>query len=155
MTYTIKEKNTLYASLSVVVQGLGLSLVDVEVLHQKGKRAVQVIISKTGGSVGIDDCSRVHRAIIPRLELAFPGESVFIEVLSPGINRSIKDASEFPLYVGKGVRCYVQDKNDWCGGVIVEADDTHLVLRKKGELVEIPYENIVKARLDHSQEVAN
>ncbi|MEJ5188656.1 MAG: ribosome assembly cofactor RimP [Breznakiellaceae bacterium] len=155
MTYTIKERDSLYASLNTVVQGLGLLLVDVEVHHQKGKTAVQVIISKTGGSVGIDDCSRVHRAIIPRVELAFPGESVYLEVLSPGINRSIKDASEFPLYVGKGVRCYLQDINDWCGGVIARADTTHLVLRKKGELMEIPYENIIKARLDHSQEVAN
>jgi ribosome maturation factor RimP len=98
--------------------------------------------------MGIDDCSRVHRAILPRLELAFPGRDLYVEVSSPGINRFIKDGAEFRFYLGRGIRCYRTDISDWTGGVLLAADSEGITLKGKGGVVSLSYGIIAKVRLD-------
>ncbi|MDR2097193.1 MAG: hypothetical protein LBP37_01565, partial [Spirochaetaceae bacterium] len=70
-------------------------------------------------AVSIDDCARVHRAILPRLELAFPKLDIYIEVSSPGIERKIKDGAEFAHYIGRPVSCYRTDISGWTSGILV------------------------------------
>jgi len=64
--------------------------------------------------------------------LNLPSDRLSIEVASPGIDRTIKDAFEFQLYIGRGIRCYRTDISDWTAGIIEKADDQHLVLRGQG-----------------------
>jgi ribosome maturation factor RimP len=109
-------------------------------------------VYKSGG-LGIDDCSRAHRALLPRLELAFPGQDLYIEVSSPGIDRLIKDGAEFAHYMGRGVRCYRTDISDWSAGILEAADEDGIVLKGKEETMRLNYEIIAKAKLDSSQEV--
>ncbi|AEJ19498.1 ribosome assembly cofactor RimP [Gracilinema caldarium] len=152
MHYSPRKEDPLFDALNPVVQGLGMSIVELSVSKQRGKTQIRLTVTKKG-VVGVGDCSRVHHAIVPRLELAFPGEDLYIEVASPGIDRTIKDASEFQLYIGRGVRCYRTDISDWTAGIILEADDHHLVLRGAKGTVELSYDSIAKAKLDYSQEV--
>jgi ribosome maturation factor RimP len=100
----------------------------------------------------VDDCSRAHHALLPRLELAFPGQDLYVEVSSPGIDRLIKDGAEFAFYKGRGVKCYRTDISDWSSGILESAGETGIVLRGKEGSVDIPYEVIAKAKLDSSQE---
>jgi ribosome maturation factor RimP len=101
----------------------------------------------------VDDCSRVHHALLPRLELAFPGTDLRVEVSSPGIDRVIKDGAEFAHHIGRGLTCYRTDISDWSAGILDSADETHIVLRGSGGMVKLAYEIIAKAKLDYSQEV--
>jgi len=142
----------LYRSLAPVIRGLGLSLVEVFLSRNRGAVQLRLTVTKPG-VVSLGDCSKAHHAVLPRLELAFPDQDLYVEVTSPGIDRVIKDGSEFTLYIGKGVKCYRTDISDWTGGVVVEADDNSVTLRKLGETVKLPYEIIAKAKLDYSQEV--
>jgi ribosome maturation factor RimP len=100
----------------------------------------------------VDDCSRAHHALLPRLELAFPGQDLSVEVSSPGIDRLIKDGAEFAFYTGRGVRCYRTDISDWSAGILESAGETGIVLRGKDGSMNIAYEVIAKAKLDYSQE---
>jgi ribosome maturation factor RimP len=100
------------------------------------------------GIVGIDDCSAFHRASIPRLELAFPGQDLYVEVSSPGIDRLIKDGSEFACYMGRGVRCYRTDISGWSAGILESADEAGVVIEGKEGKIRIPYDCIAKAKLD-------
>ena len=155
MNFSPRREDPLFEKLNPVVQGLGMSIVELSVSRQRGKTQVRLTVTKAtkNGVVSVGDCSQVHHAIVPRLELAFPGEDLYIEVASPGIDRTIKDASEFQLYIGRGVRCYRTDISDWTAGIIQEADDHHLVLRGEQGTVELSYDSIAKAKLDYSQEV--
>jgi len=96
---------------------------------------------------GIEDCSRVHRTIMPRLELAFPGQDVYLEVSSPGINRLIKDGNEFIYFIGRGVMCYRTDISDWTAGILLSADDKGIKIKGESGEISLPYEIIAKARL--------
>ena len=152
MQWTPKRDEPIYASIETVVGGLGMSLVESTISRHRGSVQAKIVVYKKEG-VGVADCSRVHRAVEPRLELAYPEQEIFIEVASPGIDRLIKDASEFGVFSGRGVACFRTDISDWTGGVVVDADEKRLVLRASSGLVEIPYGAIAKAKLDYSQEV--
>ncbi len=152
MQFSPRRDDPLFDSLQEVVRGLGMSLVELSVSRHKGSVRIHAAVYRKG-IVGVADCSKVHHAILPRLELAFPDQDLYVEVASPGIDRTIKDAAEFPLYVGRGVRCFRHDTSDWTAGVVVEADENRVVLRGASGLVELPYAVVAKAKLDYSQEV--
>jgi ribosome maturation factor RimP len=97
--------------------------------------------------VGIDDCARVHRAIIPRLELAFPKQDIYVEVSSPGIERRIKDGSEFAHYLGRPVSCYRTDISGWTSGILMDTSGANIVIKGKNGMVTLSYDIIGKAKL--------
>ncbi|MDR0497772.1 MAG: ribosome assembly cofactor RimP [Treponema sp.] len=148
-----KSRNDgLIDSLEPVIRGMGVSLVELTVNHRKarggnsGTVQVRAVIYRDSNT-GLEDCSRVHRAILPRLELAFDGKDIYLEVSSPGINRIIKDGSEFAHYTGRCVRCYRTDISDWTAGTLAAVDESKIVLRTEDGEIELPYEVIAKARL--------
>jgi ribosome maturation factor RimP len=141
----------LYDSLEPVIRGLGLNLVELTVSRHRGSVQIRAVVYKQG-PLGVDDCSRAHHALLPRLELAFPGQDIYVEVSSPGIDRLIKDGAEFVHYVGRGVRCYCTDISDWLAGILESADEGGIVLRGKEGVMKISYEVIAKAKLDPSRE---
>jgi ribosome maturation factor RimP len=147
MVYTERAEDPLYDEVLPVVEGCGLSLVEFTVARHKGSVRVRIVVFKTGG-IGVADCSAVHRAVQGRLELAFPGSDVYIEVSSTGIDRMVKDASEFRYYIGLPMRCYVRDMSDWVGGVLESADKERLMLAGEDGRRELEYGEIAKARLD-------
>jgi len=127
---------------------MGMSLIDLSVYRGKTSGAVQVrAVVYREGVTGVDDCSRVHRGILPRLELAFAERDIYLEVSSPGIDRIIRDGSEFVHYIGRGVKCYRTDISDWTAGVLIAADEKGITLGAGDGEAALPYEIIAKARL--------
>jgi ribosome maturation factor RimP len=152
MRFTSRSVDPLFDSLEPVVRGLGMSLVELTLSRHKNSVQVRAAVYKRG-SMGVDDCARAHRAMLPRLELAFPGQDLYVEVSSPGVERLIKDGAEFAHYIGRGIKCYRTDISDWSGGILESADENVLSLKGKEGMVTLRYEIIAKAKLDYSQEV--
>jgi ribosome maturation factor RimP len=151
MRYTAKDAETqeiasLQAQMEEILKGLGLRLVELVVSRHRGSAQVRVVIYN-GTSTGTDDCSKAHRAITPRLELAFPGSDIYLEVSSPGTNRLIKNGVEFTHYLGRGVRCYRTDISDWTAGILETADEKGIVLRTKEGTLRLEFDIIAKAKL--------
>jgi ribosome maturation factor RimP len=143
----------LFEALSPLAKGLGMSLIELSLFRHKGRGAqagaVQVkITAYKPGIMGVNDCSKLHRALLPRMELEFPGAELYMEVSSPGIDRLIKDGSEFVHYLGRGVKCYCRDISEWKSGILKSADEKEIVLEGEKGIISIPYENIAKAKLD-------
>jgi len=151
MRYTLNdagaETASLRESLETVLGGLKLSLVELTVSKHRGSVQVRAVIYN-GSSIGTDDCSKAHRAITPRLELAFGGQDIYLEVSSPGTDRLIKDGAEFTHFSGKGVRCYRTDISDWTVGILKSVDEKGIVLETKEGDERLEYDIIAKARLD-------
>jgi ribosome maturation factor RimP len=150
--YTLRGSDPIYDSARETAQGLGLDVVELHIFQRKGNVQVKVVAYKPG-TMGLDECSRLHRAILPLLESAFPGQDLYVEVSTPGVDRNIRDASEFRHYIGRAVRCFRTDISDWTSGVLVSADETGLVLTGKNGTMPLPYAIIAKAKLDYAQEV--
>jgi len=144
-------------SLEAVVRGLGLALIELHVFQTKARKGfppsvqIRAIVYKPG-SLGTDDCSRVHRAILPRLEQAFPESEFSVEVSTPGINRVVKDGVELAHYRGRGVRLWRTDISGWSAGLLEAADEHGITIREKEGTIRLDYAIVAKASLDPSQE---
>ncbi len=87
-----------------VLEEMGIELVDVEYVTERGRPILRVTIDRLGG-VTIDDCAAVSREIGDLIDVndALSGR-YFLEVSSPGLNRPLKKEKDFLQAVGKKVR---------------------------------------------------
>ena len=163
MEYISLDSIPHFADCSPLVTGLGFVLVDLKVVPQNGSIKVTAVITKPAGdsgAVGVNDCARVHRALLPRLEAVLDSQDIYMEVASPGMERLIKNPAEFALFVGRYVRVWDSQITDWVAGKIISSDDQSITLELVGEGVTeesaqmqagqvstIPYQRISKAKL--------
>ena len=155
MEYKALENFPYYKDCAPLVNGLGYELVELHVTPQKGTvRIVAVIASKNPEvDIGVSDCSKVHHALLPRLEALLGTEDTYMELTSPGMERNIKNAAEFAIFKGREVRVWDKTVSDWVGGKIVCSDASSVTL-ETGSAEEksqktILFENIAKAKFIH------
>jgi ribosome maturation factor RimP len=83
-----------------VLVGLGFRLVRVKILGLDGCTA-QVMAERLDGSMTVEDCEAVSRALSPVLDVADPIERAYrLEVSSPGMDRPLVRRSDFERFVG-------------------------------------------------------
>ncbi len=141
-----------YSDCEPLVSALGYYLIELKV-SRSGNKTVKinaVIASKDPKvDIGVDDCAKVHHALLPRLEAILGTEDTYMELTSPGMERNIKNAAEFQYFAGRELRVWDKTVNDWVGGVISSSDDKSVTLQSDGKDVSILYENIAKAKFIH------
>jgi ribosome maturation factor RimP len=149
MEYSPLEKMQHYADCSPLVTALGFHLVELRVLPRKGGFNVRTVIqvADATGVIGINECAKVHRVLLQRLEAILGCQDISMEVTSPGTERQIKNAAEFALFTGRPVRVWDRTLSDWVSGIIAGASEDALLLEDKLTVRSIPYENIAKAKL--------
>jgi ribosome maturation factor RimP len=87
-----------------VMADLGYRLVRVRVTAQSGC-TVQVMAERADGSMTVEDCETVSRAISPGLDVADLIERAYrLEISSPGIDRPLVRRSDFDRYSGHLVK---------------------------------------------------
>ena len=109
-------------------------------------RGKLVIVSGPSG-VGISDCTKVHRALLPRLEAILASQDMYVEVTSPGLDRVMKNAAEFGVFKGKTVKVWNTDISDWIQGTILDSGTESVKLALESGEEDIPFVKIAKAKL--------
>lgn len=149
MDYISYKDIKYYKECATLVEGLGYKLVDLKIIPAKTITKISAIITSTDPevSLGVNDCAKVHRALLPRLEALLGTEDTTMELTSPGIEHNIKNAAEFAIFVGRNVRVWDKTVTDWVSGKIVSADEKSVKLEKEeGERFTVLFENIAKAK---------
>lgn len=83
-----------------VIEGLGYRLVRVKVSGADGC-TVQIMAERPDGSMTVEDCEAVSRALSPVLDVADPIERAYrLEISSPGLDRPLVRKSDFDRYAG-------------------------------------------------------
>jgi ribosome maturation factor RimP len=84
-----------------VLASLGFRLVRVRISAYAGA-TVQIMAERPDGSLTIDDCETVSRALSPVLDVTDPIEGSYrLEISSPGIDRPLVRHSDFDRYAGQ------------------------------------------------------
>src|SRR5437660_2211950 len=92
------------AIVAPVLEGLGFRLVRVRVSGLAGC-TVQIMAERPDGTMRIDDCEAVSRALSPVLDVADPIDRAYrLEVSSPGIDRPLVRRSDFERFSGHLVK---------------------------------------------------
>jgi ribosome maturation factor RimP len=87
-----------------VLEGMSLRLVRVRVSGADGC-TVQIMAERADGSMSIEDCEDVSRALSPVLDVADPIERAYrLEISSPGLDRPLVRKSDFDRYAGNLVK---------------------------------------------------
>lgn len=87
-----------------VLLGMGYRLVRIRVSGEAGC-TVQVMAERPDGTMLIDDCEAVSRALSPVLDVADPIDRAYrLEISSPGIDRPLVRRSDFERYAGHLVK---------------------------------------------------
>ena len=87
-----------------VLEDLGYRLVRVKISGADGC-TVQVMAERPDGSMAVEDCEAVSRALSPVLDVADPIDRAYrLEISSPGIDRPLVRKSDFENHVGHEVK---------------------------------------------------
>jgi ribosome maturation factor RimP len=155
MDFISYKKIKYYEDCAPLVEGLGFVLVDLKIIPTKTVTKITAIIASKdpAQNIGVNDCAKVHRALLTRLEALLGTEETTMELTSPGIEHNIKNAAEFTIFTGRDIRIWDKTVNDWVHGKIYSADEKSVTLEQTdGTRATYLYENIAKAKFIYNLE---
>lgn len=87
-----------------VLQGMGYRLVRIRISGEAGC-TVQIMAERPDGSMQIEDCEAISRALSPVLDIEDPVDRAYrLEISSPGIDRPLVRRSDFERFRGHLVK---------------------------------------------------
>jgi ribosome maturation factor RimP len=139
-----------------VIEALGYRLVRVRISSADGC-TVQIMAERPDGTMAVEDCEAVSRALSPVIDAADPIERAYrLEISSPGIDRPLVRKSDFDRYAGHLVKIEteipVNGRKRFRGqlaGTEGDAARIHLDDTEAGENTEIllPIDDMSEAKL--------
>jgi ribosome maturation factor RimP len=139
-----------------VLQGMGYRLVRIKISGESGC-TVQIMAERPDGTMQIEDCEAISKALSPVLDVADPIERAYrLEISSPGIDRPLVRRSDFERYAGHLVKIEMAVAHEGrkrfrgtLGGVEGGAVHLHRDDTRTGEDVDVllVMEDIADARL--------
>lgn len=141
-----------------IAERLGLEVVQVRFLTQRGRATVRIIVDrergdgKPGSGVNVDDCADLSRglsAILDEDESLIDVEYT-LEVSSPGLERPLVKLADYERFSGDEARiktsAAVGGQRNF-KGILRGISEDSIVLEEDGLRKAIPFELIVKANL--------
>jgi ribosome maturation factor RimP len=148
MAVTLRER--LIALIEPLLAQLGYELVELEYAAGRSQAVLRIFIDTVRG-ITVDDCERVSREVAALLDVDDPIPTAYtLEVSSPGFDRVLRTPAHFERFVGS--RVFVELKAPRAGrrrytGMLLAAGATGIELEVDKQKVEIPFDEIGKARL--------
>jgi ribosome maturation factor RimP len=143
------------AIASPVLEGLGFRLVRVKVSGLDGC-TVQIMAERPDGSMSIEECEAVSRALSPVLDVANPIDRAYrLEISSPGLDRPLVRRSDFQRHIGDVVKIELavalNGRRRFRGNLVAVDDSAAQVLIEDGADgttdVSLPFDDMTDAKL--------
>jgi len=139
-----------------VLQGMGYRLVRIKISGESGC-TVQIMAERPDGSMQIEDCEAISRALSPVLDIADPIDRTYrLEISSPGIDRPLVRRSDFERFAGHLVKvemAVAQQGRKRFRGTLASVEGGAVRLHRddakadENDNVLLPMEDIAEARL--------
>ncbi|MGL1922133.1 MAG: ribosome maturation factor RimP [Hyphomicrobiales bacterium] len=143
-----------------VIEDSGFQLVRVRVIGDEEGVILQIMAENlTDGTLGIDDCAVISRAISPVLEVEDPITNEYrLEVSSPGMSRPLVRPTDFERYAGMEAKIELSNMVDRrkrfrgkLEGYDAEENEIRIFVELDGfsepQLIGLDFNNIEEARL--------
>src|SRR5262247_2159541 len=87
-----------------VLEGMGYRLVRIRISGEAGC-TVQIMAERPDGSMQLEDCEAISRALSPVLDVADPIDRAYrLEISSPGLDRPLVRRSDFERHAGSTIK---------------------------------------------------
>ena len=136
--------------VEIVLEDMGIELVDVDYLSLRGRWVLRLYIDKEGG-VTIDDCARVSGEIGDLIDVKdIISHEYVLEVSSPGLDRPLKKEKHFRDVIGLKVKVKmaapVGERRNFTG-LLKDFHEGNLILEVEGGEVSLPWRDVERANL--------
>lgn len=133
--------------IKLLVESLGFALYDILNVKENENQILRICITKPdtngGNTITLEDCQEVSLALSPLLDVEMPdSKKYFLEVSSPGIERTLKNPIHYQSAIGELVRIKTIDKKEF-KGKLLQVDENALILENNQT---IPLDSIKKAQ---------
>ncbi|HXQ11826.1 MAG TPA: ribosome maturation factor RimP [Caulobacteraceae bacterium] len=139
--------------LAPVAEAAGYEIVRLRLMGGDHRRTLQIMAERDDGTMLVEDCTRLSRAVSEVLDAADPIHGEYaLEVSSPGIDRPLTRLKDFETYAGYEARVELDrlaENRKRFKGVLagVEGDEVAIDLDGEDETTLIPFAWISDAKL--------
>ena len=144
----LERETEILSEIEPMVLNCGFKIVEFHANRQRDRLKFALTLFGENG-LSIADCAKVHKTILPKLEMLCPNDDVYIDVMSPGIERVLKSSREYKIFTGQIIRVLLVEGDDWFKATIEAADVGSVTLLVDNKKVSYDYDSIQKAKLDY------
>lgn len=133
-----------------IIEENHFELVDVEYVREGANWYLRVYADKEG-SINIDDCVLISRALEEKLDAEdFISDAYILEVSSPGLGRPLKKEKDFKRSLGKSVECKLYkaiNKQKEFEGILKDFTEDTVTIETEGNELVLDRKDIAMIRL--------
>src|SRR5690242_14302836 len=115
------------------------------------RKTLQVMAERADGTMNVEDCAQLSRALSAFLEREDPIEGEFeLEVSSPGIDRPLTRLTDFARWAGHEAKLELfapVDGRKRFRGKLLGLDGQDVTIESQGQRYAIPFKGIAEAKL--------
>ena len=145
------EDQRLLDLLDPVAEAAGYDIVRLRLMGGDHARRLQIMAERADGTMLVEDCTALSRAISEVLDAADPIRGQYmLEVSSPGIDRPLTRLADFDVYRGYEARLELDrllDGRRRFKGELAGAEADEVAIEEEGQRVLVPFAWISEAKL--------
>jgi ribosome maturation factor RimP len=136
--------------IAPVVEAAGYRLVRLRLMGGK-RKTLQVMAERADGTMNVDDCAILSRALSDFFEREDPVEGDFLlEVSSPGIDRPLTRLADFARWSGHEAKLELAaplDGRKRLRGMLLGLEGSDVMIDAQGTRLQLPFGAIAEAKL--------
>jgi len=130
-----------------VIESAGFKLVRLRLMGE----TLQVMAERPDGSMNVEDCAELSRALLDFIEKEEPVEGEYeLEVSSPGIDRPLTRPQDFARWSGYEAKLELdgiyEGRKRW-RGIVLGLDGADVVIRAGNKDIRFPFRSVLNAKL--------
>ena len=142
--------NQIYEMVKPIADELNYQIYHIEYVKENGEYYLRIYIEKDGG-VSLNDCEALSRRVSDVMDEKDPiADPYFLEVSSPGLNRTIFTEEHYKRFIGREVMVRFTKAIDGkknAKGILKEVNEDNIIV-EADTLISIPKEKIKSANIE-------
>ena len=142
--------NEIYEMVKPIADELNYDIYHVEYVKENGELYLRIYIEKDGG-ITLSDCEALSRRVSDLMDEKDPiKDPYFLEVSSPGLNRTLFNENHYKRFIGREVKVRFTKSIDGkknVKGILKEVNDDSIVVEAEN-LMNIPKDKIKSANIE-------
>ena len=142
--------NEIYEMVNPIAEELNYDIYHIEYVKENGEFYLRIYIEKDGG-ITLSDCEALSRRVSDLMDEKDPiKDPYFLEVSSPGLNRTLITENHYKRFIGREVMVRFTKSIDGkknVKGILKEVNDDSIVVEAEN-LMNIPKDKIKSANIE-------
>ena len=140
----------IYEMVKPIADELNYEIYHIEYVKENGEYYLRIYIEKEGG-ITLNDCEALSRRVSDLMDEKDPiAEAYFLEVSSPGLNRTIFTEEHYKRFIGREVMVRFTKAIDGkknAKGILKEVNEDNIIV-EADTLISIPKDKIKSANIE-------